>query len=229
MKTLVIAPHPDDELLGCGGTILRRASDGYTVGLIHMTSMSEETGWTSDQIGKRASEIKAVCDGLGVKNIHYFPLGFHSTELDQLPLVDLVRGISKVVTEFQPTELLIPNESDAHSDHRVTFKAATACSKWFRCPSIKRIMAYETLSETDASLGQEKIFAPTIFVDISLQMEKKLALMRLYQSEIDDFPFPRSEEAIRALGMVRGAQVGFSAAEAFMLLRERETLGTALS
>lgn len=221
MKTLVIAPHPDDELLGCGGTLLRRNAEGSTVGWLLMTAVTEQGGWSADRIAQRAQEIRQVREGLGIAAEHLYQLGFPTAELDQEPMDALVSRISEVLKHFQPEEVLLPHPGDAHSDHRITFEAASACTKWFRYPSVKRVLTYETISETDAGLDPARGFQPTVFVDISEHLVQKIKLMRLYASEMGAFPFPRSDEALRALAQVRGAQVGFVGAEAFALLRER--------
>nr|WP_242519205.1 PIG-L deacetylase family protein [Halochromatium roseum] len=218
---MVIAPHPDDELLGCGGTLLRRSAEGGTVGWLLMTAITEQGGWSPERIDERAGEIERVREGLGVATQHHYSLGFPTAELDQVPMSTLVARVSEVVRDFQPEEVLLPHPGDAHSDHRSTFEAASACTKWFRYPSVQRVLTYETLSETDAGLDPFRAFQPTVFVDISAYLEKKRALMRVYASEMGAFPFPRSDEALHALARVRGAQVGFEAAEAFRLLRER--------
>jgi N-acetylglucosamine malate deacetylase 1 len=126
-----------------------------------------------------------------------------------------------VFKEFAPDEVLLPHRGDVHSDHRVVFDAAAACTKWFRYPSVRRVLAYETLSETDFALPPQDAFVPNYFVDISGHLEAKIAALRIYESELGQPPFPRSVEAVRALATVRGAASGFHAAEAFQLLRER--------
>jgi LmbE family N-acetylglucosaminyl deacetylase len=221
MRILVVAPHADDELLGCGGTLLRRQAEGATVGWLLATAMVPEGGWGPERIETRRQEIERVRQGLGVAPSHLFELGLPTTRLDELSVNDLVGRFSRVFAEFQPDEVLLPHPHDVHSDHRVVFDAACACTKWFRYPSVKRVLVYETLSETDFVLKPEGIFRPSSYVDISPYMEQKLALMRCYTSELGTHPFPRSETALRALAQLRGAQAGFYYAEAFQLLRER--------
>lgn len=222
MKTLIVCPHPDDEILGCGGALLRRVSEGGVVAWLLMTSITEEGGYSTERIMQRAKEIQRVCDGLKIAPQHFYSVGFPTAELDSTPMNILVGKMSKVFTSFQPDEVMVPYPGDAHSDHRVTFEAAAACTKWFRYPSVKRVLAYETLSETDFGIDpRDPGFKPNVFVDISEQLEAKLELMQIYESEIDDFPFPRSERTIKALAYLRGSQSGYKAAEAFMLLRER--------
>jgi LmbE family N-acetylglucosaminyl deacetylase len=222
MKTLVIAPHPDDELLGCGGTLLRRTAEGGTIGWLLMTAITEGVGSRTEKVFQRANEVKSVREGLGVKEGHFFPLGFPTAELDRIPMSTLVSRISDVFKQFEPEEVLLPYPGDIHSDHRITFEAASACTKWFRYPSIRRVLAYETPSETDIGIDpRDSGFRPNIFVDISKFIDGKLELMAIYKSEMGEFPFPRSEKVLRALAQVRGSQAGFKAAEALMLLREQ--------
>ena len=221
MKTLVVAPHPDDELLGCGGTLLRRMFEGGTVAWLLMTAITEEGGWSRERIEQRAGEIEKVRDGLGIAPQHLYRLGFPTAQLDQQPMDTLVSRVSEVFRDFEPDKVLLPHPGDAHSDHRVTFDVVSACTKWFRYPSVRRVLTYETLSETDAGLDPVRGFYPTVFVDIGGYLEHKIELMRVYESEMGDFPFPRSEWALRALAENRGAQCGFAAAEAFRLMRDR--------
>lgn len=221
MKTLIVAPHPDDELLGCGGVLPRRHAEGGTVGWLLITAVFEKDGYDSAKVHAREREIQQVREGLGIKPENLFSLAFSTTKLDQVPTGELVGRISEVFKQFEPEEVFVPHAHDIHSDHRIVFEAVAACSKWFRYPSIKRILAYETLSETDCILDAEAVFKLNVFFDIGMHLEKKLQLLSCYQSELGEFPFPRSETAVRALAQVRGAQSGFMAAEAFQLLRER--------
>lgn len=220
MKTLVVAPHPDDETIGCGGTLLRRKAAGGEIAWLIVTGMSVETGWTADCVRQRDREIAAVTDLIGFNRV--FNLRRHPAHLDELPKSELVEEFSAVFKEFQPEEVLVPHYSDVHTDHRVVFDATVACTKWFRYPFVKRLLAYETISETDFGLNTNAAFRPNYFVDIGDNLERKLAAMSVYASELQAFPFPRSIEAIRALAAVRGAASGFRAAEAFELLRERQ-------
>jgi len=218
LKVLIVGPHPDDELLGCGGTLLRYKAEGAELGWLIVTGISEETGWTATQVKLRETEIEQVQIGLGVDQL--YNLRLPSTRLDTLPIADLIGQFSEVFREFQPEEIFVPHPADVHTDHRITFDAVAACSKWFRYPSIRRVLAYETLSETEFGLDQQNPFQPNVFVNISEYLERKVKLLKIYQSELEKFPFPRSEEAIRALAHLRGSQSGFKAAESFVMLRE---------
>jgi N-acetylglucosamine malate deacetylase 1 len=218
-KVLVVAPHPDDEALGCVGALLRRKSEGAELGWLIVTGISEEAGWSAECVQNRDSEIEKVVDLIGFNRV--FNLCLPTTQLDTLPLSDLIDKFSVVFKEFQPQEIFVPHYSDVHTDHRLVFDATAACTKWFRYPCVKRVLAYETISETEFSLDPSNLFRPNYFVDISGFLERKLEVMAVYQSELGPFPFPRSIEAIRALAILRGSTSGFKAAEAFQLLRER--------
>lgn len=219
-KTLIVAPHPDDEILGCGGTLLRRKAEGGVLAWLIVTGMTEQTGWPAERIQRRDAEIKRVAELVGfdqVFNLYLPPAG-----LDELPMGDLVSTFSAVFTSFAPEEVFVPHRGDVHSDHRVTFDVVAACAKWFRYPSVRRVLAYETVSETEFGLARETAFQPNYFVDIAAYLDRKLEIMTAYPSELGEFPFPRSLRAIRALAEWRGASAGYLAAEAFELLRERQ-------
>ena len=150
-----------------------------------------------------------------------FELNFPTTQLDQVPMSELVTEISNVFKKFEPEEVFVPHPADVHTDHRIVCDAVASCTKWFRYPSVKRVLAYETLSETDFGLVASQGFRPNVFVNIETYLDDKLRAMDIYASELGAFPFPRSHETIRALATMRGATSGFKAAEAFELLRER--------
>ncbi len=217
-KTLVIAPHPDDEILGCGGMLLRRRFENTPLAWLIVTGMNDVGSFSTEQITRRAIEIKEIANSLGFDQV--YELNYPAARLDEIPMKELVGSISKVFQSFNPTEILLPHRGDVHSDHRVVFEAVTACTKWFRYPSIRRVLAYETVSETEFGLSKEQAFFPNFFVDISPYLEEKIRLMQIYQSEMSQAPFPRSVEVIKALATWRGASAGYAAAEAFELLRE---------
>lgn len=217
---LVIAPHPDDETLGCGGTLLRAQSEGELIYWLIVTGISEELGFTPERVKARDAEIDAVSKAYGFAET--IKLNLPVTRLDALPLADIVSLIGSAVAKIEPTDIYLPHRRDAHSDHAVVFDAAISVSKWFRYFSVERVMVYETQSETDFDLSHDAHgFRPNVFVDISSTIDQKVRIAGHYQSEFGSHPFPRSFEGIRALAMLRGAAAGFEAAEAFMLLRQR--------
>jgi LmbE family N-acetylglucosaminyl deacetylase len=219
MKTIIIAPHPDDEVLGAGGTLLRRKEEGAKMAWLIVTGITSSAGWSEEKVKQRADEIKCVTELFGFDSV--FELNFPTAQLDQVSMGDLVAAISNVFKKFEPEEVFVPHPSDVHTDHRLVFDAVASCTKWFRYPSVKRVLAYETLSETDFGLGTSQAFSPNLYINIEPYIADKLRAMEIYTSEIGKFPFPRSREAIQALATLRGTASGFMAAEAFELLRER--------
>jgi LmbE family N-acetylglucosaminyl deacetylase len=217
---LVIAPHPDDETLGCGGTLLRHIREGESVHWLIVTAITEEAGFTVERIASREAEIEEVARRYGFDGVHR--LGLDTTQLDAIPMALLVGGMSDVFRSVNPNVVYLPYRHDVHTDHAAVFDAAVACTKWFRYPSVQRVLVYETLSETDFNLNPDVVgFRPNVFVDVTDYVDEKIAIMNVFESEMGDYPFPRSDVALRALGEVRGAASGFRSAEAFMLLRER--------
>ena len=220
MKTLVIAPHPDDETLGCGGTLLRKKTEGVHLAWLIVTGISEQTGWTVNQVTQRDVEINKVAELIGFD--HIYNLRLPTTQLDMIPKNNLIERFGKIIQEFRPEEVLLPHRSDVHTDHKIVYDVTVSCVKWFRHPYVLRVMAYETISETEFGLNFEASFVPNVFIDISDYLQKKIEIMESYKTELGQFPFPRSIKAIKALAEWRGSTSGFNAAEAFQLLRERQ-------
>jgi len=214
---LVAAPHPDDETLGAGGLLLRARAAGRPIHWVIVTAMRPEDGWPADKIARREAEIAAVAAAYGFAGVHR--LGFPAARLDAVALGDLVSALGATVRAVAPEVLLLPHRGDAHSDHAAVHDAGAACAKWFRYPSVRWTLVYETLSETDAAVRREEAFRADLFADVSAHAEEKLRIAELFGDEIQPFPFPRSVEALRAQMGLRGAACGARAAEAFMLLR----------
>ncbi|MBF0369154.1 MAG: PIG-L family deacetylase [Magnetococcales bacterium] len=216
---LAIAPHADDETLGCGGTLLRHLHEGDEVHWLIMTTPGQELKLSPERIKRRQEEIRMVANDYGFAGVH--ELRFPAIRLDHLPMSDIVGALSSFFQTIEPNTLYLPYHNDVHSDHRVTFEASAACAKWFRHPSIRRMLSYETPSETGYGLpGNGAAFQPHVWVDIDAFLEKKIAILNRFQGEIGEFPFPRSEEVVRSLAKLRGSESGCLAAEAFMMLRE---------
>lgn len=219
MNILVAAPHPDDETLGCGGTLLKLARRGAKIHWLIFTAMTAETGFSPERIRAREAEIARVAEAYGFAGIH--KLGFPTTKLDTLSMREMVGAVDVVVKAVRPELMFLPFPGDVHSDHEVVFRALSACTKSFNHPSVCRVLAYEALSETDFGINPALAFRPNSFSDISAELEEKLRIMGFFAGETGAFPFPRSAEALRALAAVRGVVAGCAAAEAFMVLKER--------
>lgn len=220
-RTLVLAPHADDETLGCGGTLLRMREESPHEALwVLMTRMSEAAGYAPQEMREREAEIARVGHAYGFAETVQLP--FDAASLDAVPLAKLIGALAAVFDRLRPQTVLLPHPSDAHSDHARTFAAGSACSKWFRRGELRRVMCYEVPSETGFNLDPNaRPFAPTCHVRLTREhVERKIAVMTGYRTEMAPFPFPRSPESIRALAAVRGSQCGSEAAEAFLVLRE---------
>lgn len=207
----VIAVHPDDETLGCGGTILRHLAAGDKVYCVFVTGGNEF----------QKNLIKSVSDAYKFTGV--FELNLPELDLADLSLNTIIPKISSIFTEIKPQILYIPNRSDVHSDHKQIFNAVLACTKTFRYPFIKKILMMEVISETDFSLAlPENTFIPNYYVDVSDVFEKKLSILRQYESELLPYPETRNVSTMTALNRYRGSQCGCEYAESFMLLKEIE-------
>lgn len=215
-KILVIAPHPDDEVLGCGGTILKYGQQGNEVFLCIVTK-AYTPDWSEEFIKNRSKEIKTANGILGIKQT--FLLELPTVKLDTVPQKDLNESILKVINKVKPEIIYLPHGGDINKDHRLVFEAGLVAARPSNKTSIKKIICYETLSET-AEGRVLKEFIPAIYENINKQFKKKVAAMKIYKSEIKKFPHPRSLEMMEIQAKRRGAEAGFNLAEAFMLIRE---------
>ena len=214
-RILVVAVHPDDETLGCGGTLLKHKSKKDEINWLICTTIDKQKN--NYQI--REKEINKVSKLYGFNSVHNLRL--KTMRVDEYSKSILIEKISKVINTVKPNSIYLPFKSDIHSDHRNIFEASYSCTKSFRYPFIKKIYMMETLSETEyAPSLKEDSFIPNTFVDISAYMNKKIKLMQIYKNEFGNHPFPRSEKNIRALGTLRGATCGYEYAESFIRLKE---------
>jgi LmbE family N-acetylglucosaminyl deacetylase len=216
-NVLIVAPHADDETLGAGGTILRLRASGARVTWLLLTQVTaEHFGQTFAE--RRRREVDAVNEAYGFDRAVELP--FAGGHLHQADLSDLLARVSSVVTEVRPDAVLTAYPGDAHSEHLLGFKAVCAATKTFRFPFVRHVGCYETLSETDFALDPDSPgFRPNLLVDISEHLERKIEIMKLYESELGEHPFPRSAESIRALARLRGSARQCAAAEAFSMLK----------
>jgi len=214
-RVLIIAVHPDDETLGCGGTLLKHKDSGDEIHWLICTDIDKNNNYYDT----RQDEIKKVSKLYNFDSINN--LGLKTMQVDEYSMSELIGKISKVINNIKPNIIYLPFKGDVHSDHRKIFEAAYSCTKSFRYPFVKKIYMIETLSETEFTPStKEDSFVPNVFVDISDFMDKKIEIMKVYESEIAEHPFPRSIRNIKALGTLRGATAGCENAESFMLLKE---------
>ncbi len=215
-KVLVISPHPDDETLGCGGTLIRHKKEGDEIHWLIMTNVNSSEKKFHSVKEKEIGEVSKAFNFNSTSRTK-----FTTSQLDSVPRKEIIQVISKVFEEIQPNFLYLPFKNDIHSDHSIVFDAAASCTKSFRNPYVKRVMIYETISETEFAIRPDKEqFKPNLWIDISDYIDKKVEIMSLYESEIGKEPFPRSEQNIRSLANFRGSTAGVLSAEAFILLKE---------
>lgn len=217
-KVLVIAPHPDDEILGCGGTMLRLVAEGADVSVAIVTK-GQEPQFPAEMVAGIRAETKAAHALIGISETHYLDLP--AAALDRMSATELNGALAKLVQDVQPDTLFLPFVGDIHTDHQLTFLAAMVAARPRHANAPRRIYAYETLSETNwYAPGITPAFVPNVFIDISETLERKLDAFRCFESQVREFPDERSIEAIRALAIMRGASMYRKAAEAFMLVRQ---------
>lgn len=218
MNILCIAPHADDETLGCGGTLLRHRTEGDSIHWLLVTEPRPPI-FSDDFTARRRREVAAVAELYGFDSVQC--LGLSAAGLDRLSEGEVVEAMRTAIRTVAPDVVYINHRGDAHSDHRVSHDCAMAALKPFRTgKAVARILAYETISETDQVAPGREPFQPNVFVDITDTLERKLAIMGHFVGEVQEPPFPREPGAIRAQARVRGATIACTYAEAFMLLRE---------
>lgn len=215
MNVLIVSPHPDDETLGAAGTIFRLKDQGHKISWLNITGMSPDM-FTEEQRQVRKQQINQIEEVYDFFDICH--LNLPAAKLDQYVSSDIISQISDYIKKVKPETLILPDYNDAHSDHRYVFEWCYACTKIFRYPYITKVLTMEIISETDFG-NPVAPFAPNYYVDITEYMEKKINVMKIYQTEMGIHPFPRSEEHIRALGLIRGVSAGCKYAEAFRLIK----------
>lgn len=219
-KVLVIAVHPDDETLGCGGTILKHKECGDEVFWLILTKANQNITKLPEIVEVQLKYINQVANEYGFNG--WKQLNFLTTTLDEYSLGDIIKEISNYINEIKPSTIYYHHFADVHSDHRVASEAISSCSKNFRYPFIERILLFETLSETEfAPAIRNNVFVPNVFNDITPYMDKKLSIMEMFSTEQMPEPLPRALSTIRALGRYRGSRIGVEYAEAFTLLFEK--------
>ncbi|OGJ63873.1 hypothetical protein A3E47_01330 [Candidatus Peribacteria bacterium RIFCSPHIGHO2_12_FULL_54_10] len=223
MNVLVVAAHPDDEVLGCGGTIARLTEARHDVSILILgegmtsrgTSGSQEDKDTLERLHVHARAAAAI---LGVKNVTLAKLP--DNRFDTVALLDIVKIVEESIKRVAPEEIYTQNGGDLNIDHERTFRAVLTATRPMEGAAVKRVFAYEVGSSTEWSFQQfAPAFHPNTFVDITRTLEKKIEAMRTYASEIRPFPHPRSVEALRAVAQRWGSVAGCRAAEAFQLIR----------
>lgn len=218
-SVLVVAAHPDDEVLGCGGTIARhrKAGDRVTV-LIMADGIRSREGAGPTALEERQRSARLANQTLGVEDLTL--LSYPDNRMDSVALLDVVQDIERVITRCQPGVVYTHHSGDVNIDHSRTHHAVIAACRPQPGHGVRTLLFFETPSSTEwrppSSLPP---FAPNWFTDISATLALKLEAMAAYAAELRDFPHPRSPSAVEHLARWRGASVGLAAAEAFELGR----------
>lgn len=221
-KILLIAAHPDDEVLGCGGTIAKHVMQGDEVyclilgeGVTSRYSQREEAEVELKQLKSEAEEAAKI---LGIKEVFF--RDFPDNRFDAVPLLTIVKAVEEVKEEIKPSIIYTHHHGDLNIDHQITFQAVLTACRPVKDEIVREIYSFEVPSSTEwNSPHANNYFMPTVFVDISQTFDKKIAALKAYQGEIREYPHPRSPEALRAIAMRWGSAVGCQAAEAFELIR----------
>jgi LmbE family N-acetylglucosaminyl deacetylase len=218
-RVLVIAPHPDDEILGAGGAIAKYARNGCSVTVLTVAGHRPPL-YSEDVYQKSLKEAEAAHAKVGVKSSIF--LGMPATLVGLTPPHELNGKILDVVNDVEPNIVLIPFP-DRHIDHRIIFDSAMVATRPVKTgASIELLAAYETLSETHWNAPHvEPNFVPSWVVNITYYIDSKLDALKCFESQIPPFPGARSVEAVKSLAIFRGTQAGFGYGEAFHVLRMR--------
>jgi len=211
-SVLVIAAHPDDEVLGCGGTVALHARAGDEVTAV-IACEGESLRYGPGGVGQ-SEHTRRAAEMLGLKESR--PLGFPDQRLDTLTLLDLIAPLERAVQEVRPAVVYCQFGGDANPDHELLFRAALVATRPLE-PFLEAVYAYDSASSTE--WGYPRSFVPDTWVDISTTLEQKLCAMACYESEVRPYPHPRSLEALRHRAHAWGNQCCMEAAEVFMTVR----------
>ncbi|MEO9528203.1 PIG-L family deacetylase [Roseibium sp.] len=220
-NVLVVAAHPDDEALGCGGTMARHASDGDNVHVVFLTNgVSARNPDTPDRDAEdhRHHAAEAALKTLGVRSSVYGD--FPDNQLDTVALLRVAQFIEKVAQDIRPEIVYTHHAGDLNVDHRICHEAVLTAFRPAPGQTVKAIYAFEVCSSTEWRFSSQSVFFPTRYCDITGHLDTKQKALEEYAEEMRAFPHMRSAEVIAALARFRGATVGVEAAEAFTVIRE---------
>lgn len=223
MKVLAIAAHPDDEVLGCGATLARFASEGHDV---HVAILGQgSTSRNPDSLEPDHAEVEALADAarcaaavIGAKSV--FLGGLPDNRLDSVVLLEIARLVESVIEDHAPDLVFTHHSGDLNVDHRRIFEAVAIATRPVEGTHTRDVLLFEVASSTEWAFHTvNEPFHPSVFFDVSTTIDRKIEAMRCYSTEVRPFPHPRSEENLRAAATHWGAAAGMRAAEAFQPLR----------
>ncbi|MCK4589148.1 MAG: PIG-L family deacetylase [Nanoarchaeota archaeon] len=218
-KVLVIVAHPDDEILGVGGTLIKHVNQGDDIFCLILgegiTSRDKYGQGVLEELHEHCHEAGKV---IGFQEI--FLLKLPDNKFDSIPLLNIVKEIEKYLEKIKPNIIYTHHDGDVNIDHQLTHEAVmVACRPCNpNCPG--ELYSFETLSSTEWQINKKKLFTPNIYVDIEYEINSKIKALKKYKSEVREYPHSRSVEGIKILAQFRGLESGLKYAEAFYLLRE---------
>lgn len=219
---LVIAAHPDDEILGCGGTMTKYADRGDDVHILFLGSgigaRDDDPATDGDQQARRRQAATSAAKTVGAYPPRF--ADFPDNQMDSVPLLDIVKAIENIVFEIGPGIVFTHHGGDLNIDHRRAYEATLTACRPLPGSTVAQICAFEVLSSTEwGPFAADRVFLPNRFVEVTGQMDRKLSALSAYGEELRPFPHARSIEAVRAQATLRGASVGVPYAEAFTTVR----------
>jgi LmbE family N-acetylglucosaminyl deacetylase len=219
---LVVAAHPDDEVLGCGGTIAKMADQGVTVHVAFLAdgvfSRVGDTAAQQEELQARRVAAKKACNILSVKSVSFGR--YPDNRMDTVALLDITKVVEELIAEHRPDTVFTHHVGDVNIDHRRIHEAVVTACRPQRGHVVKTLLCFEVPSSTEWQLpNSAPAFLPNWFVDISTTIDRRLAALEVYAAELRVWPHPRSKQGLEYLARWRGATVGVDAAEAFMLGR----------
>jgi len=215
-RILIIAAHPDDEILGCGGTILKLKKT-HQIKTVFLTNGISARSKSKNAMAIRKKECLDLFKSLKIDNPIF--LNLPDNQLDKIPLLKIIKKLEQVIKEYKPYTVFTHFENCLNIDHQIAFKATITACRPLKEISVKKILSYEVLSSTDWAQFQKKNFQPNWFYDISAEIKEKISSLKYYKSELRKYPHSRSLKAIESLAKIRGVSSGCKFAEAFMLIR----------
>ena len=221
-RILVVAAHPDDEILGLGGTLARHAQAGDSVHILIVGEGITSRGEAEDG-ALEALRAAAAAAAAAIGAHPPIMLNLPDNRFDSMDQLTLTQEVEAIVTQIAPDTVYTHNGSDVNIDHRLLHQAVVTATRPLPGSGVRRLYAFETVSSTEwATDGFGVPFRPNRYVDVSAFMDRKMTALAAYESEMRPFPHARSLEAVEALARLRGSQCGVAAAEAFVVLREIE-------
>lgn len=218
-KILVVAAHPDDEVFGCGGLLIRKSQEGSQIRVVFLGDGVSSRPGTEGALQKREEEARKAARVLGVQELFF--LRFPDNRLDTIPLLDLVRKVEEHLDDFKPQWVLTHYWGDLNVDHRKAHEAVMTACRPLPGSGVEKILCLEVPSSTEWSTGKASdIFCPNLFVSIETVLRQKLDALSAYTSELRPYPHPRSIEGVTAMARRWGTVAGCEAAEAFVVVRE---------